>query len=44
MIDLLFDFFKTEDEAWLNAPSLENECMILKNFELVNFLSVFLDQ
>ena len=36
MIDLIF--FRKGDKAWPNAPSLENECMILKIFELVNFL------
>ena len=30
MID--FDFFRKGDEAWPNAPSLENECIILKKF------------
>ena len=38
-IDL--DCFRKGDKAWPNAHSLENECMILKNFELFNFLLFF---
>ena len=40
MIDLIC--FRKGDQVWPNAPSLENECIILKIFELVNFLFFFL--
>ena len=32
-----FGLFHKGDKARPNAPSLENECSILKNFELGNF-------
>ena len=32
-----FGLFHKGDKAWPNALSLENECSILKNFELGNF-------
>jgi len=35
MIELVC--FNKGDKAWLNAPSLENECITLKIFELGNF-------
>ena len=32
-----FFFFLKMNEAWLNAPSLGHESMVLENLDLINF-------
>ena len=36
MVNFLFDFFRIGNEAWPNAPSLEDWCMILKILDLID--------